>query len=74
MLETAKMVAGRDINPQLFGEFPAQSILGGFATGELAAGKFPELPHCLCPRPFCDQQPAVHIDQYTGGDVGYFRG
>ncbi len=63
MLETVKMDARRNFNAELFDKFPAQRLLGGFATGKLATRKFPKLLHRACLRPVCDQQPAFRIDQ-----------
>ncbi len=63
MLETVKMDARRNFNAELFDEFPAQRLFGGFATGKLAARKFPKFLHRACLRPVCDQQPAFRIDQ-----------
>ncbi len=63
MLETVKMDARRNFNAELFDELPAQRLLGGFASGKLAARKFPKLLHRSCLRPVRDQQPAFCIDQ-----------
>jgi len=63
MLETVKMDARRNFNAELFDEFPAQCLLGGFATGKLATRKFPKLLHRACLRPVCDQQTAFRINQ-----------
>ena len=57
------MGARRNFNAELFNELPAQRLLGGFATGKLAARKFPKLLHRARLRPVCDQQPAFCIDQ-----------
>jgi len=51
MLETVKMDARRNFNAELFEEFPAQRLLGGFAIGKLAARKFPKLLHRARLRP-----------------------